>query len=178
MRRSPRRSPRSYPRARVWNVAAFVALLLMAAPAAAMEAQDRIIGGQATTTAEWPWAVYVETGPYRCGGSLIDAEWVLTAAHCLEQVRARDYGGLAAVTDVFAVIGRTDIRTADGQRIQASHAVVHAGYQASNGGDDPNDVALLKLSTPASSSYTPIDVAGADERALWEPDDVATIVGW
>ena len=49
----------------------------------------RIIGGTETSSNEFPWQVYLfkETNSgarYVCGGSIIDSQWVLTAAHCVE----------------------------------------------------------------------------------------------
>ncbi|KAK4470143.1 hypothetical protein MN116_005726 [Schistosoma mekongi] len=45
--------------------------------------QSRILGGEITRRGQWPWMVSVrENGEFRCGASLIDTEWVLTAAHC------------------------------------------------------------------------------------------------
>jgi len=50
----------------------------------------RIIGGEESEENQWPWLVKIlrfdpktNTYKHRCGGTLIDAEWVLTAAHCL-----------------------------------------------------------------------------------------------
>uniref|UniRef100_A0A8C5NHW8 Transmembrane protease serine 13 n=1 Tax=Junco hyemalis TaxID=40217 RepID=A0A8C5NHW8_JUNHY len=43
----------------------------------------RIIGGKETSVNKWPWQVSVQYGPIHiCGGTIIDAQWVLTAAHC------------------------------------------------------------------------------------------------
>ena len=49
---------------------------------------DRIVGGAETNVGEFPWQaglIISESKDYfRCAGSLISSEWVLTAAHCVE----------------------------------------------------------------------------------------------
>ena len=44
---------------------------------------DFIVGGEPAEEGRWPFMVSVEWyGEHICGGSLISAEWVLSAAHC------------------------------------------------------------------------------------------------
>ena len=42
----------------------------------------RIVGGEDAPTGSWPWMAKIETAIYHCGGSVINKEWVLSAAHC------------------------------------------------------------------------------------------------
>merc|ERR1712048_131498 len=54
-----------------------------------MEDGQRIIGGEASPQGAWPWMARVRpcnkygSCVYLCAGSIIDSNWILTAAHCL-----------------------------------------------------------------------------------------------
>jgi hypothetical protein len=47
--------------------------------------EGRVVGGQASQPAAWPWVVALyRDGEFHCGGVLLDASWVMTAAHCVD----------------------------------------------------------------------------------------------
>jgi len=46
-----------------------------------------IIDGQWAARGAWPWQIMLkQNGRFKCGGSLLNSRWVLTAAHCIEYV--------------------------------------------------------------------------------------------
>ncbi|KAK7071889.1 hypothetical protein SK128_021710 [Halocaridina rubra] len=99
---------------------------------------SRIIGGVESVPHAWPHqaALFID-GVSICGGTLISTEWILTAAHCMDQ----------AVT-VDVVLGAHNINEAEPDQvvITSTQFVVHGNWDYNN---LANDVALLKLSTPA-----------------------------
>ena len=51
-------------------------------------AGTRIVGGTSAQRDSWPWQVLLAFtgGRQFCGGSLIQEQWVLTAAHCVDNI--------------------------------------------------------------------------------------------
>ena len=113
---------------------------------------SRIVGGTVAPREMAPWQVSLQLdvgGLWRhaCGGSLIHPSWVLTAAHCLFD----GDGKLRGAGQVSVVHGTQSLSTG-GERRLAERLVPHAGYRGGGPVGQPEDIALIRLSSPFSAS--------------------------
>ncbi|XP_066493742.1 chymotrypsin-like protease CTRL-1 [Tiliqua scincoides] len=116
---------------------------------------ERIVNGENAISGSWPWQVSLQTnyGWHLCGGSLINENWVVTAAHC--EVRPGTH---------FVILGEYD-RSSGAEPIQTRSivkAITHPSWDARNMN---NDITLLKLSSPAqlNARVSPVCLAYSTE---------------
>uniref|UniRef100_A0A3P9LD91 Peptidase S1 domain-containing protein n=1 Tax=Oryzias latipes TaxID=8090 RepID=A0A3P9LD91_ORYLA len=98
---------------------------------------SRIVGGQAAAAGAWPWQVRLDINGALCGGSLINNQWILSAAHCF-----------SSTSGVVVYLGETEINNSPNSVSRTvSRIIVHPNY---NSPLNDNDVALLKLTSPVT----------------------------
>jgi secreted trypsin-like serine protease len=124
----------------------------------------RIVDGDVAAINSWPSQVAVFPGDeYLCGGTLIDKEWILTAAHCL------DIWGVSA-SNTPVVLGSKSLF---GKTSRLKSMFIHPRYDWYS---ILNDVALLRLQNP--SSLPTARLIKPTEKTLLQEGVPAYIVGW
>uniref|UniRef100_A0A8D0EKX8 Transmembrane serine protease 13 n=1 Tax=Strix occidentalis caurina TaxID=311401 RepID=A0A8D0EKX8_STROC len=116
---------------------------LLSPPACGQRISGRIIGGKETSVSKWPWQVSVQYGPIHiCGGTIIDAQWVLTAAHCF-------FMNSMKILDDWKVYGGVSDLKQHTEGIPVSQVIINSNYSDDH---DDYDIALMKLSRPLTLS--------------------------
>lgn len=134
--------------------------------------QPWVAGGEVGKKGESPWQVMVlnARGRLHCGGVLIDQNWVLTAAHCLQnnirfRVRLGDYN-----------------RMRDEESEVMMRVVKAFKHPLYNVHTVDNDIALLRLESPApmSTYIVPVCLPRRDmaEHVLHRNSTLTVVTGW
>jgi len=132
-----------------------------------------VVGGVSTEVNEYPWMALLRrksssSSEFFCGGSLINDQWIVTAAHCI-------YAGLTT--------GELEIRLGEHDRSSNAESTTMT-YDASimiknpiyNRVTHAYDIALVKLATKTDISvFTPVclPAEGADFAG-----QLSTLTGW
>jgi secreted trypsin-like serine protease len=146
----------------------------------------RIVGGTNAAPGEFPYQVSYQIikdgkGPrHACGGSIINAEWIMCAAHCVDPTICE------GCTDhqIVAGINQLSDTGATRQQIKIAKIISHPQW---NKEQLINDIALLKLETPLtlndlvkptklpSANYVPSGELTVSGWGLLEQDDPAGV---
>jgi hypothetical protein len=135
----------------------------------------KITGGTDAVIADFPWQVYFISGNLRCGGSIIDNQWVVTAAHCTKN----SSGGPIPASSMSVRVGLNNpSNPAEGMTYAVSEVIVHENF------DDQtllNDIALLKLKDAISfPNAKPIKLVNSDDvkAGATVPGVMSWVTGW
>jgi secreted trypsin-like serine protease len=152
-------------------VVALLAGLLLVSPARAdgPTARASVVGGIEVPAGRYPWMVALSRG---CGGTLIAPDRVLTAGHCVEDLR---------VSELRAYVGARTRKKGgyryDGLALRANDVATHPGYKPLEGGGPVNDVAIIRLEA-AVPNIEPVKLAFTGDTPLFAGGQEATVVGW
>ncbi|XDV13475.1 hypothetical protein PO909_001870 [Leuciscus waleckii] len=132
---------------------------------------NKIVGGQAAVAGSWPWQVSIQSasfGGHFCGGSLINKDWVLSAAHCFQS---------SSLGTIWIYLGR---RSQSGsnpyeQSRTASQVINHPNY---NNPSNDNDIALLQLSSSVTFSDYIQPVCLAAAGSVFAAGTESWVTGW
>lgn len=127
----------------------------------------RIVGGLEIDVSETPYQVSLQYfKSHRCGGSVLNSKWVLTAAHCTDSV---------AVPSALAVRLGSSTHASGGTVVRIANIFQHPKY-------DPEttdfDFALLELQGELSFSDVVQPVALPEQDEPVEDGTLTTVSGW
>ena len=126
----------------VLPVAALAALACQPAGVGGVSAsadEQAIVGGAATTVGAHPWQISLQSswGGAFCGGSIVAADWVVTAQHCVEGESAGNLMVVAGITRLS--------QSNQGQSADVAQIIRNPGFSSPERG---HDITLLRLAAP------------------------------
>ncbi|XP_065075456.1 prostasin-like [Ochlerotatus camptorhynchus] len=139
-----------------------------------------IVEGRPATIGNWPWhtAIFHRVGTgtpeYKCGGSILDKNTILTAGHCVRLTT-----GIIDPEKLIVQVGRQRLMVADdrAQEHEASRILVHKRFRI---GNLQHDVALIVLATNIEFTdfVQPVCLWDQGDDRLLIRDRQGTIVGF
>lgn len=141
----------------------------------------RIYGGRPAQQGAWPWQVSLHTASrvgndaesrvlsQFCGGSLIARQWVLTAAHCVQDFEGK-------ITQPNEILVRSgDVKLWEGDFRQVGAVFPHPNYNPIR---TDNDIALIKLAQPVGQSSGPVGAIPVLQDGRNLQGGPAVSIGW
>ncbi|MDQ8044318.1 MAG: serine protease [Solirubrobacteraceae bacterium] len=134
----------------------------------------RIIGGTATTPAAFPWSVFLYSDnpatnyETTCGGAILNANTIVTAAHCLTGVTIN---ASPTKLGLGVIAGLQNYNTrATGQSRTVVSARVHPQWQGDINASSGGDIAVLTLDSN-------LDLSGPNAKPIALPPVIPSVNG-
>jgi secreted trypsin-like serine protease len=129
----------------------------------------RIVQGYTAVANSWPWmvALYINNGALFCGGFLVSYQYVITAAHCVNDFDAstiKVYAGLQKLSERSSAQMRT-----------VTNKIVYSNYSTSG---YTNDIAILKLASSFDQNSTIGVCCLTSDNSLPSLGEHGVIIGW
>ncbi|NXG81241.1 CELA1 elastase, partial [Baryphthengus martii] len=138
-----------------------------------LDGMQRVVGGTEARSHAWPSQISLQYSSggnwyHTCGGSLIQRNWVMTAAHCVDRN-----------LNFRVVAGEHNLNTNDGseQVFGVSKIIIHP-YWNSNNAAAGYDIALLRLASNANINQN-VQLAVLPQQGTVLPNNYPCyITGW
>ncbi|KAF5295151.1 hypothetical protein FQR65_LT10539 [Abscondita terminalis] len=127
----------------------------------------RVVNGTAAEVGEIPWIVSLRSYGYHiCGGSILDANHILTASHCVE-------GSASGMSIQYGVIDKSSDSYNSIDIVKITQHEDYTGYYPYH-----NDVAVLKTASPIplGDLASPVTLPEQDEQPI--SNSVSLLAGW
>ncbi|XP_036944225.1 tryptase-2-like [Acanthopagrus latus] len=141
------------------------------------EVKSAIIGGRNADKTKWQEMVYLnitsrdKVTKWRCGGTVLNDQWVLTAASCWDEQRRPNK------ERSMAWVGSYSLKTYQGRYKGITQIITHRNYDSS-GGTYQNDIALVKLKTKIESWADVKYVNLPSANDVFDSSSECWIAGW
>ncbi|KAM6907738.1 enteropeptidase [Xenentodon cancila] len=136
------------------------------------DGDSRVVGGVNAIKGAWPWMVSLHwRGRHICGASLIDRDWLLTAAHCVYGKNVH----LQWWTAVSGLHAQSHLDSDDVQPQQVDRIVIHRHY---NRQTKEADIAMMHLQQPINFTNWVQPVCFPAEGQNFPAGSECLIAGW